>query len=204
MLLGVPAFALGPRQDQSPVQEYLDLRELLGRNLFIEGDVAHLYIETIDFKSLWADMNTIKLFKTNRLVIHLFSFGGSVFDALAMAALLREYEASGRIIEVRARGIVASAGLLILLSGTPGHRYLNPFSMVMFHELTQFKFFAVETPTDKEEEAAVLRRIQDAINTYICERSKIGMIELRDKIRKKEFWLTAQEAIRYGFADKLL
>jgi len=42
------------------------------------------------------------------------------------------------------------------------------------------------------------------MNFYITTRSKISSKDLNDKIKKREFWLSAQDAIQYGFADAFI
>lgn len=172
-------------------------------HLTIQGDTAYIYLEHISFEMLWENFNSMRPFKVKRIVLELFSFGGSLFDAMAMASLIREQEVKGTIIEVRARGLVASAGLIILVSGTKGYRYVHPVSMVMFHELKSLTI-AYDSPSDKEEAAKVERFIQEQVNHYIVDRSKISIQELRERIQRREFWMDAQTAIKYGFADKLL
>lgn len=172
-------------------------------HLTIQGDTAYIYLEHISFEMLWENFNSMRPFKVKRIILELFSFGGSLFDAMAMASLIREQEVKGTIIEVRARGLVASAGLIILVSGTKGYRYVHPVSMVMFHELKSLTI-AYDSPSDKEEAAKVERFIQEQVNHYIVDRSKISIQELRERIQRREFWMDAQTAIKYGFADKLL
>jgi ATP-dependent protease ClpP protease subunit len=167
-------------------------------------DAVYLSINRIDFDELRNKFLSLKDFKYEKIVIDLLSFGGSVFDALGMVALIEEQQKGGKLVEIRARGIVASAGLIIMVSGSPGHRLIGKHSLVMFHELSQFKFLAVETPSDKEEEARIFRMIQDKLNSYIASKSKIPEKDLCGLIKKKEFWVDAKGAIEYGFADKLI
>lgn len=170
----------------------------------IYGDTAHIYIEHMDFQRLREKIHALKPFPIKKIVFDLFSYGGAVFEAMAMVGLIEEQARSGKIIEVRARGLIASAGLLILISGTEGHRYIERNSLIMFHEISSFKFMAIERPSDKEEEAQVFRRIQDKINSYIVSRSKITKEELSQRIKKREMWLDAHEAVKFGFADEIL
>jgi ATP-dependent Clp protease protease subunit len=160
-------------------------------------------MEHIIFEKLWENFNAMRPFKIRRIVIELFSFGGSLFDAMAMASLIKDQENDGKIVEIRARGLVASAGLIILVSGTKGYRYIHPISMVMFHELKSFTI-AYDSPSDKEEVAKIERFIQEQVNHYIVDRSKISIKELRERIQRREFWMDANTAIQFGFADKLL
>ena len=72
----------------------------------------------------------------------------------------------------------------------------------MWHELLSFEMFGkVSTPSDKEEEARVLRFLQDTRNEWLSQHCKLTKKELDEKIRKREFWMTGEQAIEYGFAD---
>lgn len=176
---------------------------VLPHGFFKDGKTVYMTVRAMDFDKLREDLMILDKYNYNKLVIDLFSYGGSLFDAMAMISLLRSVQEEGKVVEIRAKGIVASAGLLVLLSGTTGSRHIDRYAIVMFHELWSFKFFAVETPSSKEEEAIIYRKIQNNVNSFITSRSKITKEELDQKIRNKEFWLTASEALKYGFADKV-
>lgn len=167
------------------------------------GDTIYLSINFMDFDGLRNKLIGLQRFHWKRAIIDLCTSGGSIFDAMAMVSLMDEQKALGKIIEIRGRGIIASAGLIVLQGGSSGFRYLDPLTMVMFHEMSSFKMFAVETPTSKEEEAKIYRKIQDQVVSFIASKSAISKEDLDAKIRNKEFWMDAQEAIKYGFADKI-
>jgi len=179
------------------------LKESIAKGIRAEGDSIHLYLEYIDYSSLWKNLQYVKIRSPKKLVIHLFSFGGSVFDALAMAGLIEDVKRNGTIVEVRAKGLAASAGIIILVSGSTGYRYIDRNAMAMFHELQSFTFLKVETPTSKEEEAKILRKIQNNINAYISAHSKFSLTDLQSRIDKKELWLDAKEVIEFGLADHI-
>jgi ATP-dependent protease ClpP protease subunit len=170
----------------------------------IHGDIAYIYVEHIDFNTLRDKFLSLKRYKISKIVIDLFSHGGSLFDAMGMVALIKDQEESGKIIEIRARGIIASAGLIVMVAGTRGHRYLDKYAMLMFHELSALKFFSIDTPSSIEEESKIFRMIQNKVNDYIVSRSQISSEELREKIKKRDFWMDAGEAVKYGFADKIM
>jgi ATP-dependent protease ClpP protease subunit len=177
---------------------------VMTKDVAIAKDTIYLSIRGIEFNELRNTFLALKDYQYNKIIIDLLSFGGSVFDALGMVALIEEQQKAGKVVEIRARGIVASAGLIVMVSGTPGHRLIGKHSLVMFHEMWSFKFMAVETPADKEEEAKIFRMIQDKINNYIASKSRIPEADLCGLIKKKEFWVDAKGAIGYGFADKLI
>ncbi len=176
----------------------------LPKNVYFQDGVLYLFVRSVDYGELVELFNQVQILSYKRIVVDLFSFGGSVFDALAMVALFEDQQRIGKIVEIRARGIVASAGLIIMMSGTPGYRYIDRLSWVMFHEMQSFKFFSIESVSDQEEQAKINRKIQDSINKYVTAKTKLSPERLSELIRKKELWCNAQEAINYGFADKLI
>jgi ATP-dependent protease ClpP protease subunit len=158
----------------------------------------------MDYESTRRDLQILDRYAYDTLVVDLYSFGGSLFDAMGIISLFNIVQNEGKIVEMRAHSIIASAGLLVMLSGSPGHRFIDKYAIVMFHEMWSLKFLAIETPSSKEEEAVIFRKIQDNVNSYIVAKSKISKEELNTRIRSKEFWLTSAEAIQYGFADGVI
>jgi ATP-dependent protease ClpP protease subunit len=167
------------------------------------GDVVYFSINGMNFDKYRSIFIGYEVLNWKRAVIDLNTHGGSLFDAMGMVSLIQDQQRKGKIIEIRGRGLIASAGLLILISGTPGYRFLDAHSMLMFHELFSFKFFAIETPSDKESEAEIFRKIQNKINSYIVKHSKMSEEELNSRIKKREYWFDASEAVKYGFADEI-
>ena len=58
--------------------------------------------------------------KIKHVVIHLNSGGGEIFAGMAMAQLMREKIAQGWTIEIKAHGLIASAAMRSLVSGSHG------------------------------------------------------------------------------------
>lgn len=167
------------------------------------GQTLYMTIKYMDFADTRGQFLAIQGMPINKIIIDLFSYGGSLFDAMAMVSLIQEQQVLGRIVEMRGRGIVASAGLLILLAGDRGHRYIDKYSLIMFHELQSLEWVKISTPSDKEEEARIYRLIQNKINAYIAARSKVSVVQLNDFTKKREFWVDASDAVKLGFADKI-
>lgn len=143
--------------------------------------------------------------KINYAVIEIHSIGGSLFEALRIINLMSFWEKEGNIIETKVNGVALSGGFIVFIGGTKGYRNMSKFANLMWHEITTFEMFAIKisTPSDKEEEARVLRQLQDYINSWIATRGNLGKTQIDEKIRKKEWWMNGEEAIKYGFADRL-
>ena len=80
----------------------------------------------------------------------------------------------------------------------------SPQAELMWHELQALEGFGVTSPSSKEDEARVLRHLQDTANGWLAEVSDLTKQEIDDMVSYKEFWLTGTEAVKYGFADGLL
>ena len=138
-----------------------------------------------------------------KAVIELYSPGGSLFGAWRIVGIMNMAKSKGMIIETRCHGFAASAGFLIFISGSMGHRSISPQSSIMWHELLSFKFLSIDTPSSSEDEARILRSLQDTANEYISSRCNLTKEELDEKVRKKELWMNGKQAYEDGFADKL-
>lgn len=176
----------------------------LPRGITYSDRIVYVFLKWVDYSDVWQMFENIQTLKYDRIVINLFSFGGSVFDALAIVGLLEEQERQGKTIVIKASGIVASAGLIIMMAGTPGHRFIDRNTFIMFHESQTFKMFAIESVSDQEEQAKISRKIQNSINKFISKKTKLTEEKLCELIKKKELWVDAWGALEYGFADKIM
>ena len=137
------------------------------------------------------------------IVIYLNSPGGSFFDGLSFAQLMLELQSRGVTIEVRCYGIAASAAAVILAAGSPGHRWIADCSFVMVHELLVFKFLSTQSVSQVEKEAKVMRKLQNAMIQMLASRIKLSPEELKKRCAE-ETWISAQQAVEWGFADHLI
>jgi len=169
-----------------------------------KGEYGYYLLKEINSDNVKKFFVYLKTHKIDRAVIEIHSPGGSLFDAWRIIGLFSDAKSSGITVETRCHGFAASAGFLIFISGSMGHRVISPQSEVMWHELISFKMFDISSPTSSEDEAKVLRHLQDTANEYIASRCQLTKEELDKKVKNKEFWLNGKQAFADGFADKLL
>lgn len=137
------------------------------------------------------------------VIMEVHSPGGSLLDAWKIIGLMSEAESQGIIVETRCYGFAASAGFLVFVGGTIGHRYCNPNAEFMHHELWTFRFFDLSSPSKKENEAEVLRHLQDTVHEWLVTRATkpITKDQLDDLVKFKDYWMRGREVIELGFAD---
>jgi len=165
---------------------------------------GHYTLKLIDSDEVQDFFEYIDRHNINKVVVEVFSPGGSMMHAIKIVDMMRCFEEAGGIVETRCHGFAASAGFMAFVGGTMGHRYVAPYALMMWHELISFKLFDISSPSDKEDEARVLRFFQNKGNEFLASRSKLPKEKLDELIHKKEFWMSGTEAIAYGFADGLL
>jgi len=147
----------------------------------------------------WAGERNIRY-----LIFEIQSPGGSLFEAWRIVGMMQEFQKQGGVIETRCYGFAASAGFLILASGSKGYRYASSTSHLMWHELMSLSLFRIDTPSSSEETSKILRKLQNIANTWLSTVSKMSKDEIDQMVKNKEFWMTGEEALQKGFIDKLL
>lgn len=165
---------------------------------------GHYTVKDIDADALQEAFNYFKLHKINKLTMEMFSPGGSMFHGIKMTSLMDVWKQGGGEITTIVHGLAASAAFLVFVNGTPGKRFIAPQAQIMWHELISFKMFDVSSPSDKEDEARVLRHFQNTANEWLVSKCKLSKEEIDSRIRKKEFWLNGKMALNDGFADGFL
>jgi ATP-dependent Clp protease protease subunit len=131
--------------------------------------------------------------------IHLYinSPGGSVTAALAMYDTMRHIKPDVSTICV---GIAASAGALLLSSGTKGKRFALPNSEVMIHQVMGG---AEGQASDIEISARHILKTKENLNRILAENTGKS-IEQVGKDSDRDNYMSAEEALKYGLVDGIL
>lgn len=128
---------------------------------------------------------------TSRVVVHINSDGGDVFEAIALYNVLRDYRP-----EVVVEGMCASAASIIACSG---HVTMKPGAMMMIHgAMCDFTGNA----DDHEAMAAMLRKVEAGIREIYMAKTGLDEAEVT-RLMEAGTYLTASEAVRLHFADAI-
>lgn len=123
------------------------------------------------------------------------SGGGDVYAGSEIYTLLKEYKGQ---VTVKIVGVAASAASVIAMAGK--RVLISPTAQIMIHNV---KSASIGDHRDHAHESRVLRGWDKSIaNAY---RLKTGLSE--DELLKlmdQEKWLTAQEALKFGFVDEIM
>ena len=129
--------------------------------------------------------------------ININSPGGSV---TALFAIFDTMEFISPDVTTICLGQAASAAAVLLAAGAPGKRFVLPRSRVLLHQPSGG---AEGQAGDIEIQAREILRLRDQLNHELA--AKTGQtVEKIEKDTDRDFILTAQEAVDYGLADRVL
>ena len=132
-------------------------------------------------------------------LIHMYinSPGGEIYAGLAIYDTMQMIS---NPISTVAVGMTASFGTLLLAAGTPGHRYALPHATIHMHQPLGG---ARGQATDIEIQAREILRLKDQLNRILA--AHTGQpLEVIERDTDRDFYLTAEEAVKYGLVDKVL
>ena len=124
--------------------------------------------------------------------------GGNADEMFAIYDTMR-YIRETVDIETFGLGKVMSAGTLLLAAGTKGKRRIGKHCRVMIHSVIGG---SVGPMHQLDNEMKEVKSIQQSYIRAICEETNLTERKLRALLKKKmNIYLTAEEAVEYGFAD---
>ncbi|USN97071.1 MAG: ATP-dependent Clp protease proteolytic subunit [Candidatus Nomurabacteria bacterium] len=129
--------------------------------------------------------------------LYINSPGGSVYDGFAIYDTMQYISPDVQTIGI---GVQASMGAFLLSSGTKGKRIVLPNSRLMIHQPssgTQGKI------TDQEISLREGIYLKHRLNEILAKNTgqKLAKVE---KDTDRDFWMSAEEAVKYGLADQVI
>ncbi len=129
--------------------------------------------------------------------LYINSPGGSVYDGLAIYDTMNFIKPDVQTIGI---GLQASMGAFLLSSGAKGKRAVLKNSRVMIHQPSSGTQGKV---TDQEISLKEAIDLKKKLNKILAENTG-QKLEKITKDAERDFWMSAEEAKRYGLIDKIL
>ena len=131
------------------------------------------------------------------IYLYINSPGGSVYDGMAIFDTIQHIKNEVHTVGI---GLQASMGAFLLSSGTKGKRSLLPHAKVMIHQPSSGTRGKVSDMEIDLEESLKLKKL---LNEILAKNTgqKLSKIE---KDVDRDYWMTAEEAVKYGLADKVI
>jgi ATP-dependent Clp protease protease subunit len=155
----------------------------------IDDDVANLVIAQLLFLQFEDAKKDILLYVN--------SPGGSVSAGLAIVDTMMHIKPNVQTVCV---GIAASMGAVILSAGTKGKRFALPNAEVMIHQPSGGM---QGQATDIEITAKQIMKLKDSLNRILAKNTGKPLSQIQKDV-DRDFYLSAEEAKKYGIIDKIL
>ncbi|HSX27161.1 MAG TPA: ATP-dependent Clp protease proteolytic subunit [Patescibacteria group bacterium] len=168
-------------------------RLLKDRIIFLGSDVNEHTANLVVAQLLFLDNEDSK----KDIFLYINSPGGSVYDALAIYDTMRYVKSDIQTVGI---GVQASAAAFLLSSGAKGKRFLLPHATVMIHQPSSGTKGKV---TDQEIDLRESLRVKRLLEEIMAKNTGQKMSKIHVDM-ERDFWMTADEAKKYGVVDKVI
>ena len=135
--------------------------------------------------------------KLTPIKFFLSTYGGACYDGMALHDVI---ESSKTPVEVICTGKIMSMGVIVALGASVRKAYRN--TTFMIHQVSGLSFGTLREMEDTVAEAS---RINDILFNIIKSKTKVTEDQLNEVLQKKKDWfLTAEEALALGILTDLL
>ena len=131
------------------------------------------------------------------IYLYINSPGGSVTAGMAIYDTMQYVQPD--VVTV-GMGLAASMGQFLLTTGTPGKRLITPHTRVLMHQPSGG---AGGSATDIRINAELILHMKRELAEIIAEATGKS-VEQIDRDFDRDKWFTAQEALEYGFVDRVV
>lgn len=180
-----------------------EYRESNSRNLVLSASITDTtvceIIESIlDINSADDELSAeLADYKREPIKLVINSFGGSVYDGFALIAAI---EQSKTPIHGYAYGSAMSMAFAIYISTHV--RFAHKTTTFMYHEISDYFY---DNITGAKQNIKECERIQKVYDNYVTSRTSLPIEKMRVMKDKKEDWyISAQEALKYKVVHKIL
>ncbi len=178
-----------------------DLRTMMLYGEVNEEKVQELIVGTIMMTQAASPNSYDEEGELKPIKLYLSTYGGAADDMFSFYDILNQAKESCELHTI-GLGKVMSAGVLLLAAGTKGHRYIGKNCRVMIHAVTAGNIGELH---NLQNEMEAIQQLQDSYTNALVAETSMTKRQLNKLLdRKVNVYLTAQEAIEYGIADKIL
>ena len=163
------------------------------RIIYIDGEITDEVAKNVIDKLLRLDMVEKK-----DITLYINSSGGSVSAGFAIFDVMNMIKSDVSTICV---GKCASMAGLLLINGKRGKRYALPNSEVMVHEVSGFTMGKV---TEMEDKVVHSKTINNKLWKIIASKTNMTVSQIKKEATRRDSWLSAKKALKYGFVDYIL
>jgi ATP-dependent Clp protease protease subunit len=182
--------------DEFNAEDRINLRLLENSVYYLTGEISE---DTITPVIRWIMYENLEIKDGKNLTLYINSTGGDLYQAFALIDVIKQ---SRHMLSTVALGACMSAAFLIFASGSKGQRFASKNTSFMCHQFS-------ESMDDKYHDLKATMKENDLCNQRMIDILKEATGLTPSKIKAKllpasDVYLTSEEAINLGIADKLM
>jgi len=185
---------LANQKIQTGLDEVIEMELLKKKTIVVHGELTQEFCEKICKRLLFLAAK-----KPKEVSIILNSVGGNIFDGLLLYETIRGLTQKDIKVIIEARGLAASMAVILLQSGT--ERRASKYTRFLLHEASANAAGEASKLKDESEE---LDKLNSMLDQIIVARSRISLAKMRKKTKRREWWLSAEEALKFGIIDQIV
>lgn len=173
---------------------YQYYRGLTNNTIIINDEISEVLLESAILPLMQMDEDP----DVDHITVILDTPGGEVYSGFALVSAL---EACKTDITIRIVGMAASMGALISMAKSPHIKVVcDKFTVGLIHSGSQYMNGTTHAVRDQFKFS---ERYEEKIKQYILSHTKIDEDMYRE-IERQEFWLDAEDMLKYGIVDEIL
>jgi ATP-dependent Clp endopeptidase proteolytic subunit ClpP len=166
----------------------------------INGVVRYINsVDTTTANVAKGDLNAALRLSSSDIQLVIDCNGGSCTDGLGFIDMCHQVNASGRALDTICYGYAASMGGVMLSSGRK--RKMGKESWLLIHRVSSW-FGPTTTGAKLSKQHCTELQLQ--CFGMLAARSKLTAEQILEKCKTHDWWLTAEEALKYGFIDEIV
>lgn len=167
-------------------------RLLKDRAVMLTGEVEERGMSSIIAQLLVLDQESHK-----DIYLYINSPGGSVHAGLALYDTMNYIKSPVNTVVM---GLAASMGCFLLSGGEKGKRYVLPNASIMAHQVSSGTRGHV---LDQIASLEHTKSLNERLFSIMAKNIGMDVADLK-KIADRDLWMTAEQAVELGFADKII
>lgn len=125
--------------------------------------------------------------------------GGSVIDGMALYDYICQVKRKGHKVTTNTLGMAASMAGILLQAGDV--RQMGSESWLLIHEAS---FGAGGSMGQVEDTVEWIKAIQERILRIFAARSNLTARQIQNRWKRRNWWLSSNEALKFGFIDEIV